>query len=246
MVVTFVTHDDPRETAKLLDRARLGKQRLEAKQIIDILSNVPMKNSTKVSSRKHPAIDMWQGHIVALKFYFNCITKRWIKRGYKNTMELYDIKETKELLTEIETKTPKLFPWWFFCPLLQLSHQCSLYRKNNEYYSKYFKVTNTRKSQSKKKSKIRLSSADVEKLGYLWPSKVKDKYIDRLQKGELLRKLCAPLGSGAPVQYRIDKKLAKKWSRDKTKNPETGRPIKVNGPKYNEYSAAYKYHFNDS
>jgi len=55
---TFLPYTDFIQSAKCLDYRRLGKQRLEAKTILNILLN----ETTKAGWRNHPAVLMWSSH----------------------------------------------------------------------------------------------------------------------------------------------------------------------------------------
>lgn len=152
MVNTFIPHKSFKKCAFVLDRSRLGKQRLESKMIIDILegkAKIPTTLTKAGKPRKpawsnHPAVLMWCGHVDALKYYYNCIVNEWVKRGYKNTMPLYNI-------------TGKIVkPWFMGCHEVHMSHRASLLAKYPEYYSRFFKV-----------------NKKFEKFSYVWPSKVK-------------------------------------------------------------------------
>lgn len=81
---TFLPYDDFEKTAQCLDYRRLGKQRVEAKQILNILEGKTTTNAWK----NHPAVKMWSGCENALKLYINTMITEWKKCGYKNTMEL--------------------------------------------------------------------------------------------------------------------------------------------------------------
>jgi Pyrimidine dimer DNA glycosylase len=146
MVNTFLPYADFSKSASSLDVKRLGKQRLEARQIIRILTG-------EVNSRgyrNHPATKMWKDNIDALKLYYNIIVKEWINRGYKNTMELYEIKNESEIT----------MPWWFGNQDFHYAHQASLVRKNETYYKDKF--------QPPKK---------YLKKGYIWPKIIDGKQI---------------------------------------------------------------------
>jgi len=122
MVVTFVTSSSPK-SVKHLDNLRLNKQRVEAQQILDMLSNGNRNN--------HPSVLMWVGHADALKVYINHCIHQWLKRGKHCTLQPY---------TDVDESTVE-WPWWFTWPLLHLSHKCSLLRKDPEYYSKQFTLS---------------------------------------------------------------------------------------------------------
>ena len=118
MVNTFLPFPSFVKSAQVLDYRRLGKQRVEAMQLINILTN----NTETKGWRTHPALLMWVGYADALKLYCNIIIEEWIKRGYSNTMKLYDVKE------------PVIYPWWFGMMDFHYSHVASLRRKDPEYY----------------------------------------------------------------------------------------------------------------
>lgn len=60
---TFVPFPDLRRTAEVLDDRRLGKQRVEALQIIRALTRATY------GWKRHPAVRMWEGHVEALALY---------------------------------------------------------------------------------------------------------------------------------------------------------------------------------
>ena len=77
---TFLPYADFSKTIKVLDYKRLGKQRVEALQILKAL------HDPKNGWYHHPAVKMWVGYDEALKHYMNCCIREWILRGYENTM----------------------------------------------------------------------------------------------------------------------------------------------------------------
>ncbi len=95
MVNTFIVSSDPKKCAKALDNKRLGKQRVEAYQIINLLEH---KDDTKKGFSNHPATQMWKPYLAGLKYYYNCIVEEWIDRGFNNTMKLYDDVSEDDLL----------------------------------------------------------------------------------------------------------------------------------------------------
>ena len=101
----------------------MGKQRIEAKTIINILEGNAKSNAWK----NHPAVRMWKGYELALKYYFNVISEEWVRRGYKHNIGFYFL-----LVPYVE------YPPWFKNEEFHLSHQSNLIRKLPEHYSKYF------------------------------------------------------------------------------------------------------------
>jgi hypothetical protein len=120
---TFLPYPNFQKSAQCLDMRRLGKQRVEAYQLLNILLN----RTTKKAWSNHPACLMWQGYENALKEYFNSVLMEWIKRGYKNNM-LYET---------INVEYPILYPPWLGNEKFHASHRSNLLRKNKEYYSQF-------------------------------------------------------------------------------------------------------------
>lgn len=125
---TFLPNNNFRETAKILDNRRLGKQRVEAYQIIEILLG---KQS---GWEHHPAVKMWSGndrYIPCLMLYYNAMLNEWADRGYKNiklqpfTWELYEYGGVTR-------------PTWCHADgPLHSSHRAALLAKDYEWYSQF-------------------------------------------------------------------------------------------------------------
>ena len=79
---TFLPYEDFVKSAQCLDYRRLGKQRVEAWQIHQIVSG----QRTTGGWINHPAVTMWRGYANALAWYYNAMVTEWVERGYKNTM----------------------------------------------------------------------------------------------------------------------------------------------------------------
>ena len=119
---TFVPYADFTETAKVLDYRRLGKQRVETFQILNIL----LDRTESSGWRNHPAVRMWRGFEAALQHYQNTVIQEWINRGYKNNMSFENI------------DSAIIYPVWFGDEKVHRSHRSNLLRKNSEYYSEFF------------------------------------------------------------------------------------------------------------
>ena len=118
---TFLPYPSFVRSAKCLDYRRLGKQRVEAMQIIDALEG------RKSGWARHPAVLMWKGYETALKLYFNCISEEWVSRGYKHNMGFFDLSGT--------AYTP---PPWLGNDTFHRAHQSNLVRKFPEHYGPLF------------------------------------------------------------------------------------------------------------
>lgn len=120
---TFLPYADFQKSVEVLDYKRLGKQRVETFQVLNILLN---RTPTK-GWRNHPVTIMWTGYEAALQWYQNLTIQEWKKRGYKNTMQ-YERIQTGTLI----------MPPWFGDDRFHKSHRSNLLRKDFNYYSQYF------------------------------------------------------------------------------------------------------------
>lgn len=119
---TFMPYPNFEKSLDCLDYKRLGKQRVEAMQILNVLD----PNYNKKGWINHPCVRMWKGYENALKLYYNIAIDKWIARGYNNTMK------KKKINGEI------IYPPWFGNKNFHKSHQSNLIRKLPEHYKKYF------------------------------------------------------------------------------------------------------------
>lgn len=121
---TFLPYSDFNRSASCLDRARLGKQRVEVLQIINTLDS---------GSRwqNHPAVLMWKEYREALIHYGLAICFEWQKRGYKDSIleKLFNLSE--DPISEIN------LPYWFGDERLHASHRSNLLRKDALYYNRF-------------------------------------------------------------------------------------------------------------
>lgn len=124
---TFLPYTNFQKTAQILDYRRLGKQRVEAKQILQILLN---ETQTK-GWRHHPAVLMWSGYEGALANYGKTICEEWIRRGYKDSLLPYFTNRTSIHV---------IYPVFLKNSHFIRSHRSNLVRKDTMYYRKYFKT----------------------------------------------------------------------------------------------------------
>ena len=116
---TFLPFKSFELSAQSLDYKRLGKQRVEAMQILKIVSG----ETPNARWRNHPAVKMWIGYHDCLVYYHNVMINEWIKRGYNNTMQF-------KVPFGIETDTP----WWLGNEDMHRSHRSRLIEKNPIFY----------------------------------------------------------------------------------------------------------------
>ena len=143
---TFLPLPDLMESLKSLDYRRLGKQRVEAMQLIksmvlqepELLEylhsdarrrlSLPAEwnpSEQKIGWANHPAREMWRGHIGALAIYHDSSIVAWTIRGYKNTMPFLSAPGKHEL------------PAWFGDEDFHASHRSNLLRKDPLWYDKF-------------------------------------------------------------------------------------------------------------
>lgn len=121
---TFLPFESFYNTSINLDYRRLGKQRVEAKQILNVLLNPGAKKGWA----HHPAVLMWKGHERSLMDYFNQISAEWEDRGYVHNIGYYEVSDMVK--PGVGQKYP---PWLVNNPALHLSHKSNLVRKDPYY-----------------------------------------------------------------------------------------------------------------
>lgn len=120
---TFLPVPDFAETARILDDVRLGKQRVEAYQIIRTLDGVTQ------GWRHHPGVKMWRGSEASLLEYGRIICAEWVARGYADT-----VAAKLEAHARPKRGSP---PPWLGDHAFHAAHRSNLLRKDPEFYGKY-------------------------------------------------------------------------------------------------------------
>ena len=115
---TFLPYPDFRKSLGVLDVKRLGKQRVEAYQLIRAIRGV-------TGWSRHPAARMWKGHVNALKLYFNLAVDEWVRRGHRNTME------------KMRIRGRVAYPPWFGDERFHAAHRSNLLRKDAAHYGRF-------------------------------------------------------------------------------------------------------------
>ena len=130
---TFLPYADFAESARVLDHRRLGKQRVEALQILRAVT-IPT-----YGWQHHPAVNMWRGHVEALTTYGVVISREWTRRGNADTCEA-QIAEfaAGRLLTQAELAERGLLPPWLGDEAFHLAHRSALLRKDPDWYRPLF------------------------------------------------------------------------------------------------------------
>lgn len=120
---TFLPYPNFTVSAMHLDRARLGKQRVEALQISRSLHGITNGWSN------HPAVRMWRGFERALDLYRDVMIREWIRRGYQNNMVI-----VFEDLSDLSSVT---MPTWLGDERLHSSHRSRLLLKDPDWYNQW-------------------------------------------------------------------------------------------------------------
>lgn len=134
---TFLPFESFAETAAVLDRRRLGKQRVEVLQILRALTRVDY------GWKSHPAVLMWKGYEEALGAYGRAMVDAWTALGFADTTWESITTELSEIgITDVrdqdELRRTGALPPWLGDPALHTSHQASLVRKDPKHYRPRF------------------------------------------------------------------------------------------------------------
>lgn len=139
---TFLPYPDFRKSARVLDRQRLGKQRIECKQILNALMGA------SDGWANHPATIMWRGYEHRLCQYAMMICREWIGRGYKDQQHDF-FAEWYVNLTR--TSENSYYPPWLWNEDFHASHRSNLLRKAPDHYGQF-------------------GWTEPDDLPYIWPS----------------------------------------------------------------------------
>ncbi|MEP6761965.1 MAG: MSMEG_6728 family protein [Sporichthyaceae bacterium] len=148
---TFLPYADFAASAAALDDRRLGKQRVEALQVLRALTR------ESYGWKHHPAVRMWLGYERALASYGLAICAEWVARGHADTCAAT---MAVDLATaglpaarpQSALRAGAQLPPWLGDDRLHRSHQASLVRKDPAFYAPRFPATDP-------------------DLPYFWPSK---------------------------------------------------------------------------
>lgn len=132
---TFLPLTTFRGSARCLDNKRLGKQRLECKQILLCLGvSVGLHTPGKKGWRNHPAVLMWRDYELALTTYGIVVCQEWRRRGFNDNLGA----EFAAVYSQLRPQTRhNKYPPWFFSRRLHASHRSNLLRKDYSFYSQY-------------------------------------------------------------------------------------------------------------
>jgi hypothetical protein len=173
---TFLPYPDFQQSAAVLDRVRLGKQRVEALQTLRALV-IP-----EYGWQSHPAIRMWMGYVPALTMYGLAMADEWIARGGEDTTRAKILEFAPQAdHAAYAAKIP--MPPWLGEPDVHLSHRSRLLQKEPRFYSELFPGT----------------PADLE---YVWPEP-RHEFLPEDPVGDRLWILRANVGDTDPDKLDI-------------------------------------------
>jgi len=127
---TFLPSPSFKLSASYLDNKRLGKQRVEAYQILCCLS----KHSS-TGWKNHPAVRMWEFFPPHLMEYIDAICDEWTSRGFQDSVK----EKAREVYLNWNRIVPERYPEPFWLnSSFNDSHQSNLVRKDPIYYRQHF------------------------------------------------------------------------------------------------------------
>jgi hypothetical protein len=133
---TFLPYPDFRKSLECLDLRRLGKQRVESYQILNIITGKaePNPKTGKIGWISHPCVRMWKGYSDALTIYYNLSLEIWSTRKRKDGSLCENHKLAPiPILDDIEVHMPS----WFGLEKFHSSHRSVLLYKDYAFYSQY-------------------------------------------------------------------------------------------------------------
>jgi hypothetical protein len=134
---TFLPYADFTRSAATLDPRRLGKQRVEALQVLRALTR------PSYGWQSHPAVLMWRGHEEALGRYGLAVVEAWRGLGFGDTCAASIRDELGTLGIGAPRSQPALeaagaLPPWLGDEDLHRSHRSALVRKDPAWYGPLF------------------------------------------------------------------------------------------------------------
>ncbi len=121
---TFLPLPSFEESARCLDQRRCGKQRIEAKQILQTII---------VGGRWgcHPAVKQWAGYQKALCLYAIACCDEWVGRGFEDNQKSYFQFWFEKISGDV------VLPPWFGKEDFHSKHRARLLGKKPEWYSRF-------------------------------------------------------------------------------------------------------------
>jgi hypothetical protein len=140
-VQTFLPYPDFERSARALDDRRLGKQRVEALQIVRALT------WPTYGWKHHPAVLMWRGHEEALGAYAVAVCEEWRRRGHADTCEGTILFDLADAGVDVPPRSQAALgdagelPPWLGDEAFHAGHRAALLRKDPAHYGPQFPDT---------------------------------------------------------------------------------------------------------
>jgi hypothetical protein len=168
---TFLPYPDFAQSAAALDSQRLGKQRVEAYQILKVLAG------DSDGWKHHPAVQMWSSWPRSLVNYALACCDEWLRRNYKDT--------TREKILALQTEAFHVFgtsldlqPSWLGDDRLHSSHRAALLWKAENNMTAVIVTrrdwANSKQGQAAANTLRHYRSlgwSETPRLNYWWPTK---------------------------------------------------------------------------
>lgn len=138
---TFLPYPDFEDSARALDSRRLGKQRIEAIQILNVNRN------GATGWFNHPAVKMWRGYDQALASYGLYICTEWNRRNFVSNVDGF----FEDILAASPDWDDAFYPPWLGRADFHASHRAALLAKAPEHYAQF-------------------GWAETPKIEYIWPT----------------------------------------------------------------------------
>lgn len=134
---TFLPYADFAASAAVLDPRRLGKQRVEALQVLRALTR------DTYGWKHHPAVRMWAGHAPAVAAYGLAVCAEWVGRGHSDTCAASIEADLAAAglpppAPQAELARRGALPAWLGDPRVHASHRAALVRKVPTHYGPLF------------------------------------------------------------------------------------------------------------
>jgi Pyrimidine dimer DNA glycosylase len=134
---TFLPYPDFAASAAVLDDKRLGKQRVEALQVLRAVTRMTY------GWKRHPAVRMWVGYPEGVAAYGMAMVTEWVGRGWADTVAATIGSDLAEAgypppRTQAELARVYKLPDWIGDERVHRTHRAALVRKFPEFYRDRF------------------------------------------------------------------------------------------------------------
>lgn len=124
---TFLPYPSVADSLMVLDWRRLGKQRGEAKQILNAIY-------FGGGWANHSATRMWREYPLGLGMYGWMACEEWKSRGYNDATQPFFEEYLKSNDAFLRND---IWPWWIGDEAFHASHRSNLLRKDPEHYGQF-------------------------------------------------------------------------------------------------------------